>query len=292
VRNYVETRDYSADVEGLLQVSFRHVAWSGLLPGTYDEDSLFPGLAIVALALIGLWAGFSRGARRTPVLFYGAAVGALWLLTLGPEPALGDWRAPVYGPYRLLMELPGGMSVRTPARAWLPAVLCLAVLAGHGAAALLDRYRNRARALVCLMAIFIVAEGWVSDTTVRVPPGMRAGVVPEGSIVVDLPFEGNFWDAIPQYRAVLGGYRIINGYSGYEPPHLPAVRHAIAEQRADTFDHFRRLADLYVIVRPQVPGTVRQWIASQPDAEGVFETSEWVLYRLPRTKEGTKELRN
>ena len=174
------------------------------------------------------------------MVFYAVAVFALWLLALGPEPEWSTpWRALVFGPYRLLIELPGAQSIRVPARAWLPAVLSLAMLAGFGTVSVLRRYPRHPRALVGLLALLIVTEGWFFDGTMAAPRPMRQGAIPEGAVVLDLPIEDGFAGAAPQYRAVVGGYRTVNGYSGYEPAHYYPLRRAIADFQPDALDRYR-----------------------------------------------------
>ena len=238
---------------------------------------------LLAAGLVLTRALRSAWARRDVVVFYGVAVVALWLLALGPEPEWSTpWRALIYGPYRLLMEVPGVQGVRVPARAWLAAIACLSVLASFGAAALVRRAPRGARVAIGALAVLMVAEGWFSDVTVAAPRPMPPGIVPAGALVIDMPVEESFWNAIPQYRAVVGGYRTINGYSGYEPPHFTPLRHAIAEMRPDAFEPFRRTTDLYVMLRPGETPAVASWVADRPGAQHLLDVGQTKLYRLPR----------
>jgi hypothetical protein len=222
-------------------------------------------------------------------MFYASAAVAMWLLAIGPQPEWsGSWRALTYGPYWLFLQLPGASSIRVPARAWLPSVLALAVLAAAGVAALqrrlADRGRPRAsyRAALTAITIAIVAECWFFDRHVPVPAPMPAGVIPAGAMVLDLPIDEGFWNAIPQYRAVRGGYRTVNGYSGYEPRHILPMRRAIADLQVDALNPFRMLADLYVIVRPDTPANVAHWVAEHPGAERVHASPNAQVFKLPR----------
>ena len=365
-RSITEVRAFSADVVGLAGVSHREWLWRGILPHTYEESSLFPGLTILALALVAV--GISRArrdaarqrdrialvsrrlfvvwgvlmlvaiaraltgpfgwhigplplpqfapfrvvttasvilvaaivmtkrfregwSRRDPVIFYATAVVLLWLFALGPQPEWsGSWRALAYGPYWLFIQLPGVSSVRVPARAWLPAAVCLSVLAAFGTAALLNRLRgmrahsrvSRHCMVLAMITAGILAEGWFFDRHVPAPAPMPPGVIPAGAVVLDLPMEEGFWNALPQYRAVLGGYRTVNGYSGYEPPHFLPMRRAIADLRVDALNPYRVLADLYVIVRSNTAEHVAQWVREHPGAERVHAGPDADVFRLPR----------
>ena len=91
-----------------------------------------------------------------------------------------------------------------------------------------------------------------------------------------------FWNAVPQYRAVRGGYRSINGYSGYEPPHFLPLRQAIRDHNPTAFDAYLRTADLYVILRPGETPLVARWIRERPGIEHLYDVGDAAIYRLPR----------
>ncbi len=271
-------------------------AWTGpfgwhIGPLPLPQFAPFRLVTVAAIALVAAVVtakGFRRGwSRRDPVIFYATAAIIMWLLTLGPQPEWsGSWRALAYGPYWLLLQLPGASSIRVPARAWLTAAVCLSVLAAFGTAALLRRLQARPvvppRILLASVVVAIVAEGWFSDRHVPAPSPMASGVIPAGAIVLDLPMDEGFWNALPQYRAVLGGYRSVNGYSGYEPPHFQPMRRAIADLRVDALNPYRFLADLYVIVRPNTAEHVVRWVRDHPGAAQVHDGADADVFRLPR----------
>ena len=111
---------------------------------------------------------------------------------------------------------------------------------------------------------------------------MRHAAIPPGAVVLDLPIDEGFHSAVPQYRAVLGGYRTINGYSGYEPRHFTPLRRAIANLHPDALDRYRRIEPVYVIVRSGVDPLVGRWVATHPRAEHLFDLDDAKVYRLPR----------
>lgn len=243
-------------------------------------------LAIIFVACRLILTGRFRSgwAARDRALFYAVAAVVMWLLALGPEPHFAGTRV-MDGPYRLLLELPGAQSIRVPARAWLLGVLCLAVAAGFGADVVLRRWPGRPRWLLVLLTVAIVAEGSFHETTQETPRVLQRGIVPVGALVLDLPSEGGWKETTAEYRAVLGGYRVLNGYSGYEPSHFTPFRRALADYNVTAIDAYRALDDLYVIIRP---GEDRfgGWIAHQAGAEQLFDTPDVKIYRLPRKGNG------
>jgi hypothetical protein len=341
-RSYDEIRQMSADVTAILGISRRSIAWKGVLPDTYFESSLFPGLAILGLALYAVWmqlrlarpaatamrplasprvlgatavgltltlvllhpirprdwiftagllaaAGAAAQTRlfraawslRDAVTFYFAAAVVMWLLALGPEPTWSGVQVLTHGPYWLLLQLPGAQSIRVPARAWEPAALCLAVCAGHGAEYLL-RATTRTRMLAALLAIAIVGEGWFTEGTATMPQPLPKGLIPPDSLVLDLPIGSGYTNATAQYLAVIDGYRAVNGYSGYAPPHFASLRDALASHDDEGWNAFRRLADLYVVVRPEVDPPFLHWLRSQEGITPAGASDSWTVYRLPQ----------
>ncbi|MFL5827405.1 MAG: hypothetical protein ACJ76V_12840 [Thermoleophilaceae bacterium] len=114
------------------------------------EMSMFPGVAIVALALAGLfWRGAPRGLR----IGLGVAAAVVWLLSLGIHGG-GPW------PYRLLYEvLPGWQGIRVPGRLMTLTSLALALLAAFGAERIVSSRRAPATALGVALVAVVLLEG-------------------------------------------------------------------------------------------------------------------------------------
>lgn len=346
-RFYGETRSFSADVTALSGVVQRLVLWGRWLPTRYLEASIFPGVAILVLAVIGVAAtagtwtvarsawprrlgilaallvlaaavrAFAPAAwdallpyrafrvftfgvicgvaalfaaprfrhgwqTRSVVLFYAVACVTMWLLALGPEPAWNGQRILTYGPYRLLLELPGFTAIRVPARIWSLAVLCLAVLVGFGTNAVARRYAGGRLRIALLIAALIVAEGWLFDGTRVVAARVPEGIIPPGALVLDLPADWIDGNTEAQYRAVLGGYRSVNGHSGYYPPHFVPLTKDILARDDEALRRYRRDADFYVIVPFVDDPMTDRWVAGQPGAVQMSEFGTERVYRLPR----------
>jgi hypothetical protein len=131
------------------------------------------------------------------------------------------------------------------------------------------------------MACAIVAEGWFADRVVRAPAAMPPGIIPVNALVLDLPVDEGFWNATPQYRAVLGGYWSINGYSGYEPQHFQPLRRQIADLAVDALNPFRAFGDLHVVIRSDVAPHVAGWVLDHPGAVVVYASPDMRVVRLP-----------
>lgn len=205
-----------------------NLIWGGATAGVRDglqnpqEKTLFPGLAILGLAIAGAFGGsLPRGVR----IGLGAGAVGVSVLALGFQEAGGFlW------PYRIAYELlPGWDGMRTPGRLFTYATLGLAVLAGAGAASALGALRARglrpalAAALTGLLALAIATEGRAlpfdptdSNAQPRVPPAPGdVSEVPAPQLHLPAPLATDnrrylFWstDGFPA---------IVNGRSSVQP---------------------------------------------------------------------------
>jgi hypothetical protein len=241
------------------------------------------GAALALIALLSSDALRASWRRRDVVIFYLVGAFVFWFLALGPEPTWRQQRLLTYGPYRLFFELHIPAVVRVSARAWVVSVTCLAVLASFGTAALLARTRRHAPALA-LIAGLIVAEAWFNDGAVAVPEPMRPGIIPSGAVVLEVPFDDPFVNAAAQYRGVIGGYRTVNGHSGYYPLQFLELIEAFKQHRYAAIDDFRGSGGIYVVVRAHADPLLDAWLVSQGAAE-VSTLPGGIVYRLPARRE-------
>ncbi len=187
--------DYSGPVWALLVAPGENLVWG---PATaplrerlnaIPEQTLFPGLTILALALAGLGAAAYRPRLRQGL---GVAAALLTALALGFPDGWARWLTP----YWYLYELgPGWSSIRVPGRMLTLLTLALALLAGAGAQRALAcvairqarRFTLVGTALVAL--VLLEGSGWDLDgfipkgpahpTVPAPPPGQRAAPGPQ-----------------------------------------------------------------------------------------------------------------
>jgi hypothetical protein len=212
------------------------------------EQTLFPGLATLLLALVGLRAGTLP--RRLRI---GLGAGALGfaVLSLGVSLGAGSW---LY-PYRWLYELlPGWQGIRVPGRLHTFTTLCLALLAAGGAQAIAGRVRGQRGALaggVCVVAlcVAVLAEGWgfADHPTVPLPPPGQS-TAPEPALHLPMAADDN-------RRYVLwstdGFPKLVNGRASFIPREYEALMRAIERfPDARSVRHLRRLGVRSVTVHP------------------------------------------
>jgi hypothetical protein len=221
---------YSGEPAAFITAPDENLIWGEATADARDglenvpEKTLFPGLAILALAAAGVgWSGYSRGVR----FGLAAAAVAISVLALGFREEGG-----LLWPYRVVYELlPGWDAIRTPGRLVTFSSLALALLAGGGAERLAALARRRWRrpagasaaavATVLVLVVAIEGRGLPFDPTdaqaqpSRPPaPADLAGVAaPQLHLPADLAEHNRrylLWstDGFPE---------LINGRSSVEP---------------------------------------------------------------------------
>ena len=217
-----------------LTVSHQPRLWSGILPIGAGEKALFPGLVVIVLALAALIPATRRDGAAGGLVPAGigvplyAGIGfAAFVLSMGPEPVLRDGLRLSTGPYDWLSAvLPGLDGLRAPARFAAVVYVALAALAAYGASRLLDRVSAPAMraAVVLVLGAAAVSEGYIGPLPLeRFPSADMAGdraayewlaTQPPGPMI-ELPLGDPDPAVRYQFRTLIHGNRIVNGYSGY-----------------------------------------------------------------------------
>jgi hypothetical protein len=144
------------------------------------------------------------------------------------------------------------------------------------------RRRVPSAAVVSLVAAALLADGGMAGIPARRPPApLPDAATLRDQVVLHLPVEP-YPDIAATWRAATGGWRSVNGYSGYGPNYYTAL--SVAAQTADAtmFAPFRRDRDLYVVV-DDGDGKMRALIESQPGSALQFQGGGFAHYRLPRS---------
>jgi hypothetical protein len=217
-----------------LRVSHQPRLWSRVLSSGSAERELFPGLTVIVLAVCVLVPAVRRdGSARelvpagVGVPLYAGIAAVAFLLSMGPEPGFSAAARLSTGPYDWLAAvLPGLEGLRVPARFAAVLYVALAALAAYGASRLLDRVAAPALRLVLVLVLgaATVAEGYIGPVPLeRVPSAQMAGdraayewlaTQPPGP-VLELPLGEPDPAVRYQFRTLIHGNRIVNGYSGY-----------------------------------------------------------------------------
>ena len=270
-RTPVEVSTFSPVPQSFLAAPAQNHVWGAVTEDVRStlrqpvEQTLFPGLAILLLAVIGLSSRVYPPELRAAVAIatIGAAVLSLGL-HVGAGP-VGDLM-----PYRLLYELgPGWQGIRTPGRINTLTSLGLALLAAAGSQQLAMRARlrrgNCARGAAVAVAIgLILVEGSGRLLRVNVPrPAASYGSFAEPQL--HLPTDYADFDALHVFWSTNGFPSIVNGIGPLDPPTHRSLRKKLESfPDAETVRTLRRLGVRTVVLHRNLSrGTPWQGVAAR-----------------------------
>jgi hypothetical protein len=240
------------------------------------------------LLALGLTSGrfVSAFRKRSVLAFYVAAFLAMCLLALGPSPRFQGLMVWDKAPYWWLMSLPGVASLRQPSRFAMLAALCLALAAVLALERLLAEGGRRRRLVITAVACLIVWDTWMLPLPLLAAPARVVRLEADdlaAAAVLELPM-GLFEDVAAMYRSTQHRRPLVNGYSGYEPPHYEILRGALATHQVGVLDALRIEQPLVVLVNPKAD-PAGQWgrrLAALEGARFLGEDGGRGLYLLPR----------
>lgn len=302
VRRYLAMRDTLGVTRSLSEMTGNSVTLAG-----YVGELPWFG-AILALAAIALVIRPRDGAgelsRPAKLGLLALALLAL-VLSLGPVVAVGA--RTIAGPYQLLFTyVPGFQGLRAPQRFAVIGLLFLSVLAGIGAA-WLARWRTGVLA-VALLTLVATRTAWTQPYLIDglvtsadlppPPPYLRpaatapaiyrfAATLPRDAVLAELPFGDMAYEIRYTFFTLAHGRRILNGYSGVQPPSYVGRTLVLREPLADPDATWRALAPAtHVVVHSggwhdDTGDRLRAWLESR-DARVVANAEGAWLYELPR----------
>jgi hypothetical protein len=286
-RSPVEVVNYSADVAGLWSASGDSLVWSWVHACVGAESELFPGLTVLLLLVVGVATMFARQGTalaedrtRGTGAFYALSAGLMWVLSLGPRPALHAQPLGVYGPYALLMNLPGFNGMRVPARLWMVSLLCLAMVS----ALVVSRIDSRGwrRFAVAAAVAGMLLDGWPRVFALAGAAPMRVTTI-DARARLGLPLAQNETETM--YGAIAQGRPVFNGYSGYTAPQHAAMRDLLEHYDPRILSRLAATSTIEIVIESanDVDGGWRRYVGAVPGARRVDVSPEWTSYALAPT---------
>jgi hypothetical protein len=221
---------------------------------------------------------------RSVIAFYAVAGFIMWLLSLGPAPTLMGDPLMYRGPYALLMYLPGFSTLRVPARFWMAVTLCLAVIGAMVFARLTGKLGRMRLAAAGVVGVGVLADAWMGAMPVAPAPGTFAALACGQSKgpLVELPLGETYSDVAAMYRQMSHSRPLVNGYSGYFPPHYAALRFGLSLRDHDVLTQlaFMGITDILVDRDPDPGGKWDKFVQSHPWATLVCTEGKQSLYRV------------
>ncbi|MGH8187623.1 MAG: discoidin domain-containing protein, partial [Steroidobacteraceae bacterium] len=134
-----------------------------------------------------------------------------------------------------------------------------------------------------ILAAVLLVEGWINVVAASVPERFGPRPPAPDAVVLELPTAHVPDDIAAQFRGVMGGYRTINGYSGYVPRHVFPLQIGLQLRDETVLTEFRRLIPFFVSVLSDDSDGYRSLVTrSQPDARLAVEAVGRSLYFLPK----------
>jgi hypothetical protein len=263
-------------------------AWKVKIPGLGLVSVGTPhkpfSVGLLLLAVAGALHPLVRAAwrGRSTLAFYVLATVVMWLFSLGPAPTLMNRPFIYKAPYAWLMAFPGVDGVRTPARFWMLAALCLAVAVGLAIRQLTSRWPRLARAVPLMACIGLLSDSWPVAMRLPRPPPMRP-IHTRAVARLELP-TNPIHDAAALYRATQHQRPLFNGYSGYLPPHYWALQYLLDHRDPEVLTRLSAFGAVEVVVDHDLDqgGGWRQFVSSHPQAEQVYQDNNYTVYRIQR----------
>ena len=280
-RNRQRVRE-SPLIVGLLGISIVTIVVSAaFFPRPYKAISLGLYLAIIAVFASRRFRTALRSAS-VPVLYL-TALAAATTLALGPVGRVLGHRFWYKPPYTLFLGLPGFDAARVPALFAAIGIVCLAVLAAYAFTRVWPSVTRGSLAATAAIGALLVIDGWVVVPVVAVPapppPGLHA------EMVIELPAYGWVENAQAMYRGMSHGRPVVNGYSGYVPPHFHRLQLDLFKDCVATIDQVRGGRSMDAVIwrsadsAPKIDAALRKvW----PDATRE-ETAAAIVYHQPRS---------
>jgi F5/8 type C domain len=243
------------------------------------------GIALAAGFALVLLVERTRAAigRRSAFLFYILATLVLGVLCCGPVLRAGDAVVLEPMPYRWLMYLPGFDSVRVPTRFWMLGTLCLAIAAGISFARFGPARKELRQAVFGLVAAGILLDGWTRGIGMPDAPQQWPKVERRDrtEAVIELPL-GPSWDAAATFRAMRHRRPVVNGVSGYDPPHYAPLQDGLNAYDPSILIALSSFGALDVVVNGDAdPDGAWSRYAASVAGEPVATDGTRRVYRLP-----------
>jgi len=264
----------------------------GLLGATIRLSSVGRAASITVLAVSALIvvtpAIRVRLRGRSPFAFYCGALLAIVVLACGPEirSAGGVLLAPA--PYGWLMSaIPALESLRIVARFWMVGTLCLAMAAAIGYGWVAARLRTGGWALAVLLTAGVLADAWPRAMPMAPAPVERLALErrDDPAAILELPL-GPMWDAAATFRSIGHGRRVVNGVSGYDPPHYAPLQAGLVARDPTVLAALASFGPIDVILdNTQDPaGGLATYLEASPLVSRVRQDEARTLYRLMRVR--------
>jgi hypothetical protein len=243
---------------------------------------------------------------RQPEAIFVILLGIAWWLSLGPSPRAYGRVIDLWSPYAVLLEyVPGYEGVRVPARLAMVVAFAMAVLGGLAVA----RIPRHGWLVTTVLGLAFLVESHTLPFLVNGLSPLTDYATPEArvyrasrapaiyhdvprenphTVLLELPFGEPDYDVRATYYSTVHWRKLVNGYSGYFPPHysrLAAMLNAIERDDDIAWLALEQIEVTHVIIHEAAylddsGARFSAWLVAHGAAE-VARRGRDVLYELP-----------
>ncbi|MBI3400565.1 MAG: discoidin domain-containing protein [Acidobacteria bacterium] len=254
------------------------------------------GLTAAAVAVL-TGPRFTQAVRRRSVFgFYVFAAIALFILAMGPDPAVRQTTFFYKGPYAWLMLLPGFNAARAPARLGMLIALCVSAAAALGFARFVDRLpKPFARVAALLVVAGVLADSWIRGLMLQPVPDRVQAVerLTTDAPVIEVPLGNVESDLAAMYRSMYHRHPVVNGYGGYAPAHYPLLQFAFKTPREYGVAAFAGIGAATTVVVDERTADGAAWatlVARVPGATEIAHEAGRRVFAVPGAPVPSEEL--
>ena len=281
-------------VAGAFAIGAGIVAASALVFGPWSIGSLLTvsdfhkPFSVAVLAGLIWFAGSAVSLRawreRSVPAFYAIATVTMMLLSLGPEPTFVGRPILYEAPYAWLMRLPGFDVLRVPARFAMLALLCQAMVVAFVIARWVRDEWSWRRPVVALVAVGVLADGWIRLPLIASPsPGPSIDwAAAGGRAVVELPAGEPIVDFPALYRSMSHRQPVVNGFSGFAPPHYLPFVYAMGQGHSTALSELASSGPIVVAIDRSLHWhtDMERMFATLPRAKPLTADERWATFMV------------
>ena len=177
--------------------------------------------------------------------------------------------------------MPGYDGLRVPARFAMLAVFCLSVSAGLAAARLLSLAGRAGPAILVAALAGLAADGAMRGMPLA-PPPPRTLLPNAAGAVLELPADDARVNVAAMYRAIEHRRPIVNGYSGYTPPHFVILGLALRRGDASPLTYLAAGRTLAIVVNDRYDdgGDFKRLVDSVPGMKALGVAGAGTVFQL------------
>lgn len=254
---------------------------------TYKVFGIALDLGLLAALLSSRFTAWVRSGSPSALYTTGAIVASI--LALGPVGRAFGHRFWYKPPFAWLMTLPGFDSARVPALFSSVEIICFSTLAAFAVSRIWPSPTRSSLWAIAGVSLAIVLDGWVTLPVVPAPKPLPVPVAAD--LVVELPTRGFAEDVAAMYRGMTHGRPVVNGYSGWLPPHYAQLQ---ADLRADCVKSLEglrggRSMDAVIWRGDSSAAVIDAGLKAMWSGATREETADVIVYRQPRTPPETDQ---